>query len=134
MRFHSLFLAAILIIVALAAPGCSSEPEDVPLSGTWTGTATDAGDTITSTWEIRESGGVITGTASIASGPLSVTGDVTGSYMHPDVSMTLTVVIEGDTFTLRWVGTRTGDDMLTGVVHDPDDPDGDQTPLPLRRE
>ena len=131
MRFRSLFLAAILIAVALAAPGCSSEPEDVPLSGTWTGTATDAGDTLTFEWEIREDGGVITGTASFVSGYLAFTGDVTGSYMHPDVSMTLTVVVEGDTFTLRWEGTRTGDDMLTGAVHDPY---GDQTPLTLRRE
>ena len=131
MRFRSLFLAAILIVVALAAPGCSSEPEDIPLSGTWTGAFTDADDTITFKWEIRESGGVITGTASFVSGDLLFAGDVTGSYMHPDVSMMFTVAVEGNTFTVRWEGTRTGDDMLTGAVQDPD---GDQTPLTLRRE
>lgn len=134
MRLNSLFPAAIPIIVALAAPGCSSEPEDVPLSGTWTGTATDAGRPLTFEWEIREDGGVITGTASFLSDDLLFSGDVTGSYMHPDVSMTLTVVIGGDDFTLRWVGTRTDDDMLTGIVHDPNDPNDDRTALPLHRE
>ena len=131
MRFNPLVPAA---IVALAAPGCSSEPEeDVPLSGTWTGTATDAGGTLTFKWEIREDGSVITGTASLLSDDLLFSGDVTGSYMHPDVSMTLTVVIGGDDFILRWVGTRTGDELLTGIVHDPNDPTDYRTTLLLRR-
>ena len=82
------------------------------------------------TWEIRESGGVIAGTGSFAVDPMSVTGDVTGSYTHPDVRMTLTIFFGAEAITVRWVGTRTGDDVLTGIVHDVD---GGQTALTLRR-
>jgi hypothetical protein len=120
-----------VLVVLLAVSGCMTEPEDVPLSGTWTGNATFGGAAISFVWELRESAGVIAGSASYTVDPLTVTGDVTGSYTHPNVRMTLVVHYEpGDTFDLRWVGTRTNDDVLSGVLHDPD---GGQTSLTLRR-
>ena len=123
--------AAFVLLALLAVSGCMTEPEDVPLSGTWTGSAEWDGATVSFVWELRESVGVIAGSASFTLDPVTVTGDVTGSYTHPDVRMTLVVYFEpGDTFDLRWVGTRTSDDLLSGVLHDPD---GGQTSMTLRR-
>lgn len=123
---------ATFVLVALLAVSCGvTEPEDVPLSGTWTGSATLDGIVVSFTWELRESGGVIAGSASFTFDPLTVTGDVTGSYTHPNVRMTLVVHFEpGDTLDFRWVGTRTGDDVLSGVLHDEN---GGQTSMTLRR-
>ncbi len=119
-----------MLLAPVLVPGCATEPEDVPLSGTWTGLAVFGSDIIEFSWELRESGGVIAGTGSFALDPVSFTGDVTGSYTHPDVRMTLTIFFDDEDLAFRWVGTRAGDDMLTGILHDPD---GDQTELPLRR-
>ena len=130
MRLRPLSLATAVLLTPVLVPGCATEPEDVPLSGTWTGSATFGNDVIEFSWELRESGGVIAGTGSFALDPVSFTGDVTGSYTHPDVRMTLTIVFDDEDLRFRWVGTRAGDDMLTGILHDPD---GDQTELPLRR-
>ncbi len=122
---------AFVLVALLAISGCMTEPEDVPLSGTWTGSAEVDGTVVSFTWELRESGGVIAGSASFTLDPVTVTGDVTGSYTHPDVRMTLVVHFEpGDTLDFRWVGTRTSDDVLSGVLHDPD---GGQTSMTLRR-
>ena len=123
--------AAFVLVALLAVSGCMTEPEDVPLSGTWTGSVTWDGSVVSFTWELRESGGVIAGSASYTFDPLTVTGDVTGSYTHPDVRMTLVVYFDpGETYDFRWVGTRTSDDVLSGVLHDPD---GGQTSMTLRR-
>ena len=123
--------AAFVLVALLAVSGCMTEPEDVPLSGTWTGSVTWDGTVVSFTWELRESGGVIAGSASLTFDPVTYTGDVTGSYTHPGVRMTLVVHFEpGDTFDLRWVGTRTSDDVLSGVLHDAD---GGQTSMTLRR-
>ena len=74
---------------------------------------------------------MIAGSASFTLDPLTLTGDVTGSYTHPDVRMTLVLHFEpGETLVFRWVGTRTSDDVLSGVLHDPD---GGQTSMTLRR-
>lgn len=122
---------AFVLAALLAASGCMTDPEDVPISGTWTGSVTWSGTVVSFTWELRESGGVIAGSASYTYDPVTVTGDVTGSYTHPDVRMTLIVYFDpGDTLDLRWVGTRTSDDVLSGVLHDPD---GGQTSMTLRR-
>ncbi|MDE2974316.1 MAG: hypothetical protein OXU64_06270 [Gemmatimonadota bacterium] len=122
---------AFVLVALLAVSGCTTEPEDVPPSGTWTGSAELAGTIVSFTWELRESGGVIAGSASFTLEPVTVTGDVTGSYTHPDVRMTLVVYFgPDDTWDLRWVGTRTSDDVLTGVLRDPD---GGQTSMTLRR-
>lgn len=122
---------AAFVFVALLAVSCGvTEPEDVPLSGTWTGSAEWDGTIVSFMWELRESGGVIAGAASYTYEPVTVTGDVTGSYTHPDVRMTLGVYFGGDRFDLRWVGTRTSDDVLSGVLHDWD---GAQIPMTLRR-
>jgi len=122
--------APFLLVALLAVSGCMTEPEDVPLSGTWTGSAEWDGTVVSFRWELRESGGVIAGSASYTFDPLTVTGDVTGSYTHPDVRMTLAVYFDSDRFDLRWVGTRTTDDVLGGVLHDPA---GGQISLTLRR-
>ena len=123
--------SAFVLVALLVSSGCMTEPEDVPLSGTWTGNATLDGVAISFVWELRESAGVIAGSASFTFDPLTVTGDVTGSYTHPDVRMTLVVHFEpGDTLEFRWVGTRPSDDVLSGVLHDPD---GGQTSMTLRR-
>ena len=121
---------AFVLVALLAVSGCMTEPEDVPLSGTWTGNAEWDGSVVSFKWDLRESGGVIAGSASYTFDPLTVTGDVTGSYTHPDVRMTLAVYFDSDRFDLRWVGTRTSDDVLSGVLHDPD---GAQMSLTLRR-
>lgn len=131
MRLRPFSLAIVVLLAPVLVPGCSTESEDVPLSGTWTGTATIGSDAIVFTWEIRESGGVIAGTGSWTIDPISFTGDVTGSYSHPDVRMTLTVFFLDESLTFRWVGTRAGDDMLTGILYDPD---GEQVALSLRRD
>ena len=123
--------AAFVLVALLAVSGCMTEPEDVPLAGTWTGSAELDGTTVSFVWELRESEGVIAGSASFTFGPVTFTGDVTGSYTHPDVRMTLVVYFEpGDTLGFRWVGTRMSDDVLSGVLHDPD---GGQTSMMLRR-
>ena len=89
------------------------------------------GTVVSTKWELRESGGVIAESASLTSGPLTITGDITGSYTHPDVRMTLVVYFDpNDSVNLRWVGTRTSDDVLNGVLHDAD---GGQTSMTLRR-
>ena len=114
---------AFVLAALLAVSGCMTEPEDVPLSGTWTGTAVLDGTAVSFVWELRESGGVIAGSASFSYGSLTYTftGDVTGSYIHPDVRMTLVLYFEpGDTLDLRWAGTRISDDLLDGVLHYPD--------------
>ena len=98
----------------VAASGCSSEPA---LDGTWTGTV-DPGLSFSLT--IQENDGAITGTAWVIAGLSSLSGSVEGSYTHPDVTMTLTIVQQGQTITLRWEGTRTDDDTLTGVATGPD--------------
>ena len=121
-------LAVALLLAGVA--GCGTKPEDVPLSGTWTGSAKDGDGVFTFKWELRESGGVIAGTGSFTQPPVTFTGDVTGSYTHPNVRMTLTFFFADEEVRLRWVGTRTGDDELTGVLHDAD---GGETALPLRR-
>ncbi len=123
--------SAFVLVALLATSGCMTEPEDVPLSGTWTGNATEDGVTISFVWELRESGGVIAGVASFTLDPVTFTGDVTGSYTHPDVRMTLVVHFEpSETLDFRWVGTRTSDDLLSGVLHDSD---GGQFSMTLRR-
>ena len=130
MHLRPLSLAAVVLLAPVLVPGCGTEPEETPLSGTWTGTATFGSDVIAFTWEIIESGGVIAGTGTLTQDPLAFTGDVTGSYSHPDVRMTLTIVVDGVDWRFRWVGTRAGNDMLTGILHDPND---DRIPMPLRR-
>lgn len=122
--------AAFVLVALLAVSGCMTEPEDVPLSGTWTGSADWDGAVVSFKWDLRESSGVIAGSASFTVDPLTVTGDVTGSYTHPDVRMTLAVYFDSDRFDYRWVGTRTSDDVLSGVLHDAD---GAQISLTLRR-
>ena len=123
--------SAFVLVALLASSGCRTEPEDVPLSGTWTGNATFDGVAISFVWQLRESAGVIAGSASFTIDPTTVTGDVTGSYIHPDVRMTLVVHFEpNDTMEFRWVGTRTSDDFLSGVLHDPG---GGQTSMTLLR-
>ena len=126
--FHPFPLVAIPTLVALAAAGCSSEPA---LDGTWTGSATVDDVPTSFSLKIQESDGAITGTASITAGPASLSGSVEGSYTHPDVTMTLTIVVQGQTLTLRWKGTRTDDDTLTGAATDTDD---NEWNLTLRRE
>ena len=123
--------AAFVLAALLAVSGCMTEPEDVPLSGTWTGSAEMDGTVVSTKWELRESGGVIAGSASLTFAPLTINGDVTGSYTHPDVRMTLVVYFDpNETVNLRWVGTRASDDVLNGVLHDAD---GEQTSITLRR-
>ena len=121
-----------LVFVALLAVSCGvTEPEDVPLSGTWTGSAEWSGTIVSFVWGLRESGGVIAGSGTVTYDPVTLTGDVTGSYTHPDVRMTLVVHFDpNDTVDFRWVGTRTSDDVLSGVLHDVD---GGQTEITLRR-
>ena len=121
------------LAMLLALSGCATNPADVPLGGRWTGSADFGSDgTVSSVWELRESEGVIAGTASMTFGAVTVTGDVSGSYIHPDVRMTLAITFgPGDEVEFRWVGTRTGDAMLSGVVHDVD---GGATVLDLTRE
>lgn len=122
---------ALVLVALLAASACMTEPEAVSLSGKWTGSATSDGITLPFVWELRESEGVIAGSASFTIDPLTLTGDVTGSYTHPDVRMTLVVHFEpGESLDFRWVGTRTSDDVLSGVLHDPD---GGSTSMTLRR-
>ena len=77
-----------------SSSGCMTEPEDVPLSETWTGNATLDGVAISFLWELRESAGVIAGSDSFTFDPLTVTGDVAGSCTHPEVRMTLVVHFE----------------------------------------
>ncbi len=104
-------LAALLFVSA-----CATEPEDDPLTGTWTGRLT-GDDTLT--LEL-EGGDVITGTASITL-ELVLRGGVTGVYDHPDVRMTLVIFIRHDySVAFRWVGTRTSDDVMSGALYDPD--------------
>ncbi len=83
-------------------------------------------------WELQEREGVIAGTASLMLGALAVAGDVSGSYIHPDITMTLVVTVgPGDEIEFRWVGTRTDDGALSGVLHGPD---GGTTALDLTRK
>ena len=121
------------LVVLLALSGCGTDSADVPLGGRWTGSIDGGIDgTVSFVWELRESEGVIAGTASATSGPLTLTGDVSGSYIHPDVRMTMVVRLEPpDEFEYRWVGTRTGDDALNGVLSDSD---GDSGAFDLTRE
>ena len=128
MRPKRVFAVALLLA---GVAGCGTRPEDVPLSGMWTGSVSWGGNIVAFKWELRESGGVVAGTGSLTQAPATYTGDVTGSYTHPNVRMTLTFVFDGEEWRYRWVGTRTGDDELTGVLHDPG---GGETALPLRRE
>ena len=117
----------LLAAFALAALcGCGTDPADVPLAGTWRGSHTTEGIvTFQFTWELRECDGVIAGSGSFAFSSTTVTGDVTGSYTHPDVRMTLAI---GEDLRFRYVGTRTSDDVLDGTL---EDPDGDGSPIPL---
>ncbi|MDE2763486.1 MAG: hypothetical protein OXQ94_08645 [Gemmatimonadota bacterium] len=49
--------------------------------------------------------------------PMNSHGLVTGSYAHPDVRMTMEVWVDpGLPVYLEWVGTRTSDDELSGVL------------------
>ena len=126
MRRNATFLLTALLTIS----GCATEPEDNPLTGTWTGSVTEDGTLVTFTWELRESGGVIAGSASYTLDPVTVTGDVTGVYDHPDVRMTLVIFFGNESVTFRWVGTRTSDNVMSGVLHDVD---GGQTSMTLRR-
>ena len=121
------------LAVLLPLWGCATNPADVPLGGRWTGSPDFGSDGRGSAvWELRESEGVIAGTASLTFGALAVTGDVSGSYSHPDVRMTLVMTVgPGDEIESRWVGVRADDDMLSGVLHDAD---GGTTALDLTRE
>ena len=129
-RTKAILQIAACLLLALLGAGCATEPEDVPLSGTWTGRGMLEGDPATFTWDLRESGGVIAGSASFTFPPVTYTGDVTGSYTHPDIRMTLVIFFGSTTLTVRWVGTRTSDDVLTGILHDWD---GGQSSLTLQR-
>ena len=108
--FSTIPLAAIPAVVALAASGCSSEPA---LDGTWAGRATVDGVTFSFTLEIRESECAITGNATFTADGVSFSGSVEGSYTGSNIEMTFAL---GETFTLRWEGTRTDDDTLTGAI------------------
>ena len=115
----------------LALWGCATDPADVPLGGRWTGSADFGSEgTWAFVWELRESEGVIAGAASLTLDALTFTGDVSGSYIHPDVRMKLVLTFAGDESEYRWVGTRTGDDVLGGVLHNAD---GGTTALDLTR-
>ena len=105
------------LAMLLALSGCATDPADVPLGGTWTGSADTSDGTLSFVWKIRESEGVIVGSASMTLDAVTFAGDVSGSYIHPDVRMTLVITFTGDDYEYRWVGTRTGDDMLSGVFH-----------------
>ena len=129
MRIRSLFppLAAIPTLVALAASGCSSEPASERLDGVWT-SADDLLISISLT--IQEDDGAVTGTASVRGGLEWYSGSVEGSYTHPDCTIAITIVVEGETNTITWAGTRTDDDTLVGVATG----GGDVVPLTFRRE
>ena len=80
---------AATMILALALAACadsSTEPKTPSASGTWTGVVT--GGTITLTLA-EQAGGTITGAGSIqgTAGAPSVT--VTGTHVHPSISLTL---------------------------------------------
>ena len=127
-----LALSGPALAVLLALSGCATSAAGVPLGGRWTGSPDFGSGEGSSVWELQESEGVIAGTASLALGALAVTGDVSGSYIHPDITMTLVVTGEpSDEIEFRWVGTRTDGGALSGVLHGPD---GGTTALDLTCE
>lgn len=118
--------------VLLVLSGCATSAAGVPLGGRWTGSPDFGSGEGSSVWELQESEGVIAGTASLTRGALAVTGDVSGSYIHPEITMTLVATVgPGDEIEFRWVGTRTDDGALSGVLHGAD---GGTTALHLTRE
>nr|PZN90624.1 MAG: hypothetical protein DIU52_07500 [bacterium] len=105
--------AALILALALAACGDSStEPKTPSASGTWTGVVT--GGTITLTLA-EQAGGTITGAGSIqgTAGAASVT--VTGTHVHPSISLTLrSTGFEDANYTGQFVNRNTISGHLNG--------------------
>jgi hypothetical protein len=88
--------AMAVILITLASPvltGCSSPSTPsaaVDLSGTWTGTASDAGSV---RWTITQAGSAVTGTMTLfdpATNAVVVSGSIAGTIRNPGVGQRLT--------------------------------------------
>jgi type 1 fimbria pilin len=85
-------LARTTIWLALTLVGCSpSAPSpSVDLTGTWAGTASDAGPV---RWVITQTGSAVTGTMTLldaSTGAIVVSGSISGTTVTSDASQTLT--------------------------------------------
>ena len=85
-RLEWLVLLAALVLLTLAMCGCSStEPQDRPLDGVWTGTLY----VYQVRMEISEQGRRVTGYATMVSDEIGLVTDVNGSRYGKDVTLVL---------------------------------------------
>lgn len=106
--------AALLTVV----PG-SQEPNP-GLAGTWEGIMSEEGDTVHVRLVLKEDEERISGTYTL-SGDEDGAGTVTGTYRHPDVTVSLVIVDEdAEEDSVRYQATRIGDDRIEGFIIDSD--------------
>lgn len=122
-------LATAVLVAVSVLSGCGATAlEDEPLDGVWTGSIMDSGETLLLTFQLGNAGSVVTGTGSFTVRDVVFTGDVTGSYFHPDVRLSWILVFD-DTVTLKYVGQRSSVDLISGTLT----ADGDTDSLVLSR-
>ena len=110
-------LATAVLVLAAVLSGCSATaPGDEPLDGVWTGSIMESGETILFTFRLGNAGSVVTGTGSFTVGAVTITGDVTGSYFHPDVRLSWAIVFPDETITWSYVGQRVNADLINGTL------------------
>lgn len=105
---------ATAVLVAAVLSGCGPTAPDEPLDGVWTGLI--RGDRWRITFRLGNAGSVVTGTGSSTFFSVTQTGDVTGSYFHPDVRLSWTLVYPDETLTLSYVGQRSNVDLISGTL------------------
>jgi hypothetical protein len=85
-----LLLAALCLVMAASTTGCDSggEDENPTVTGSWTGTATPPGGSITINLQLTERDQTINGSGTI-SGAQTIAVSVSGTHNYPNVSLTI---------------------------------------------
>lgn len=107
---------AILLMVAIAflTFGCGTDSnEDPSVSGSWLGTATINGGTMTMSIQLQENSGSLNGNGTLTFvDPLAI--NATGTHNYPNVSMTIR---SSDLQDMNFNATMSGDgNALTGTL------------------
>lgn len=108
----------LLLGAAVLSSACgTSEPENPTVTGNWVGTGVSAGALENWRFNLEEaSDGNVTGSFSLRVERLVFSGDLSGTHIHPDLSLDLDMVFFGQIVSVIYEGQLSSSESITGTV------------------